>query len=513
MKSFRICNQNIRKWTGNKRILMILILMLFFTRVYTKNVVILAINMGKTISPWLLPFLLNRRYMKIIYLILVVFIFCDAPFIDTNQPYVFLRCNRNIWSIGQVLYIIIGSFIMVTMLFVSTIIVNIRYIRWDSTWGDVISYASVTNVLANMGLSNDTIGFSGKIVKYFSPLQAIAFTTLLLWMSFMLIGLIIYVINIITRSQLLGILTVSFLVMLSSGVDMLPGSIKERAIWFSPFSWNTLNNIKVTATSELPTIDYILGMYIGMIVILCIIAVVAGRKLVIDVHECSGGVANLKTDNISEDNSIINVIHVTKKFGQAVVLNDVNISFEKGKIHGLIGRNGSGKTMLMKCICGFVPITQGEIFVNGKMIGKDIDVPDKLGAIIETPGFLYNYSGYNNLKFLAAIQNKISKDEICDAIKLVGLDPDSKKHVGKYSLGMRQRLGLAQALMENPDILLLDEPMNGLDKHGVMEMRELFKKLADNGKTIIMANHSSEDIEALCDTVCEMDLGVLERIK
>ncbi|MCI5890130.1 MAG: hypothetical protein MRZ68_02905 [Lachnospira sp.] len=223
--------------------------------------------------------------MKIIYLILVVFIFCDAPFIDTNQPYVFLRCNRNIWSIGQVLYIIIGSFIMVTMLFVSTIIVNIRYIRWDSTWGDVISYASVTNVLANMGLSNDTIGFSGKIVKYFSPLQAIAFTTLLLWMSFMLIGLIIYVINIITRSQLLGILTVSFLVMLSSGVDMLPGSIKERAIWFSPFSWNTLNNIKVTATSELPTIDYILGMYIGMIVILCIIAVVAGRKLVIDVHE------------------------------------------------------------------------------------------------------------------------------------------------------------------------------------------------------------------------------------
>ena len=273
MKSFRICNQNIRKWTGNKRILMILILMLFFTRVYTKNVVILAINMGKTISPWLLPFLLNRRYMKIIYLILVVFIFCDAPFIDTNQPYVFLRCNR------------IGSFIMVTMLFVSTIIVNIRYIRWDSTWGDVISYASVTNVLANMGLSNDTIGFSGKIVKYFSPLQAIAFTTLLLWMSFMLIGLIIYVINIITRSQLLGILTVSFLVMLSSGVDMLPGSIKERAIWFSPFSWNTLNNIKVTATSELPTIDYILGMYIGMIVILCIIAVVAGRKLVIDVHE------------------------------------------------------------------------------------------------------------------------------------------------------------------------------------------------------------------------------------
>lgn len=211
--------------------------------------------------------------------------------------------------------------------------------------------------------------------------------------------------------------------------------------------------------------------------------------------------------------NIITVEHVTKRFGQATVLNDINVSFEKGKIHGLIGRNGSGKTVLMKCICGFVPVTEGKIIVNGKQIGKDIDVPDNIGAIIETPGFLYNYSGYNNLRFLAGINRKIGKEQIRDAIKMVGLDPDSKKHVGRYSLGMRQRLGLAQALMENPELLLLDEPMNALDKHGVAEMRELFKKLADEGRTIIMANHSAEDIEVLCDTVCEMDLGVLERIK
>lgn len=211
--------------------------------------------------------------------------------------------------------------------------------------------------------------------------------------------------------------------------------------------------------------------------------------------------------------NIITVEHVTKRFGQATVLNDINVSFEKGKIHGLIGRNGSGKTVLMKCICGFVPVTEGKIIVNGKQIGKDIDVPDNIGAIIETPGFLYNYSGYNSLRFLAGINRKIGKEQIRDAIKMVGLDPDSKKHVGRYSLGMRQRLGLAQALMENPELLLLDEPMNGLDKHGVAEMRELFKKLADEGRTIIMANHSAEDIEVLCDTVCEMDLGVLERIK
>ena len=210
---------------------------------------------------------------------------------------------------------------------------------------------------------------------------------------------------------------------------------------------------------------------------------------------------------------IIEISHVTKKYGAATVLNDVNISFEKGKIHGLIGRNGSGKTMLMKCICGFVPVTQGSITVNGKKIGKDIDVPENLGAIIETPGFLNNYSGYNNLKFLAGINKKIGREQIREAISFVGLDPDSKKHVGRYSLGMRQRLGLAQAIMENPDILLLDEPMNGLDKHGVKEMRELFKSLAQQGKTIIMANHSAEDIVVLCDTVCEMDLGVLTRVK
>ena len=211
--------------------------------------------------------------------------------------------------------------------------------------------------------------------------------------------------------------------------------------------------------------------------------------------------------------NVIEVCNVTKRFGTSEVLKDVSINFEKGKIHGLIGRNGSGKTMLMKCICGFVPVSEGKILVDNKEIGKDIDVPESIGAIIETPGFLYGYSGYNNLKFLAKINKKISKEKIRQTIQMVGLDPDSKKHVGKYSLGMRQRLGLAQAIMEDPEILLLDEPMNGLDKHGVGEMRELFRSFADQGKTIIMANHSSEDIEVLCDTVHEMDLGVISRVK
>ena len=208
---------------------------------------------------------------------------------------------------------------------------------------------------------------------------------------------------------------------------------------------------------------------------------------------------------------MIKVENLSKQFGKTEVLHQVNVSFAKGQIHGLIGRNGSGKTMLLKCICGFVPATSGTITVQGKVVGKDIDIPKNIGIIIETPGFLPGYSAYKNLKFLADISGKADKQAVKDAIKKVGLDPELKRHVGKYSLGMRQRLGLAQAIMEDPDILLLDEPMNGLDNEGVEEMRKFLLELKEQGKTIIIASHSKEDIEVLCDTVSEMDKGRLER--
>ena len=209
----------------------------------------------------------------------------------------------------------------------------------------------------------------------------------------------------------------------------------------------------------------------------------------------------------------INVENVTKSFGETTVLSDITVAFEKGKVHGLIGRNGSGKTMLMKCICGFVPVTAGTITIDGLRLKKDMDFPKNIGVIIETPGFLPSYNAYRNLKFLADIQGKIGREEIREAIKKVGLDPDSKKHVGKYSLGMRQRLGLAQAIMEDPSLLILDEPMNGLDKNGVAEMRELFRSLATDGRTILLASHNIADIDALCDTVSEMDAGVMTMIR
>lgn len=203
----------------------------------------------------------------------------------------------------------------------------------------------------------------------------------------------------------------------------------------------------------------------------------------------------------------IEIHNVTKRFRETTVLNGISLSLEKNKIHGLIGRNGSGKTMLLKCICGFVIPTTGMIKVNGKIIGKDVEVPENVGIIIEAPGFLPNYDGYTNLKFLASINKMISKEKILTTIEKVGLDPKSKRSVGKYSLGMRQRLGLAQALMEDPDILILDEPMNGLDNQGVSDIRTLLLELRNQGKTIILASHGKEDIEILCDTVHELDRG------
>lgn len=205
--------------------------------------------------------------------------------------------------------------------------------------------------------------------------------------------------------------------------------------------------------------------------------------------------------------STIEIKNLTKRYGEAEVLSNINMKLESGKIYGLVGRNGSGKTMLMKHILGFVKATQGTILINGKVVGENDDMQENIGAIIENPGFLPEYSGFTNLKLLAMIQGKIKDEQIKDAIRLVGLDPESKKAVGKYSLGMRQRLGLAQALMENPDILLLDEPLSGLDNDGVQEMWKLFLKQKEDGKLIVLASHSKEDIGTLFDEIFRFDKG------
>ena len=217
--------------------------------------------------------------------------------------------------------------------------------------------------------------------------------------------------------------------------------------------------------------------------------------------------------SVAKRKNAIQVKNLSKDFGQDRVLKCVNRDFESGKIHGIVGNNGSGKTVLMKCICGFLIPDSGSITVNGERVGVDVDFPRDMGLIIETPGFLPNMTGVKNLEILASLNKKIGLEEIAAAIRRVGLDPLMKKPVGKYSLGMRQRLGIAQAIMEDPALLILDEPLNGLDKHGVREMRQLIKGLKEQGKTILLASHNQGDIDELCDTVCEMDAGVMTMIR
>ena len=210
--------------------------------------------------------------------------------------------------------------------------------------------------------------------------------------------------------------------------------------------------------------------------------------------------------------AMISVEHVSLTIGTAQILRDVSAWFEEGQIHGIVGRNGNGKTMLMKCICGFIRPDSGKIFVDGKQVGRDVDFPPDLGLLIETPGFVPYYSGLKNLELLAAINRRASRERLNAFMEQVGLGDAKSKRVSKYSMGMRQRLGIAQAIMENPRLLILDEPLNGLDEQGVEDIRALLLELKSQGKTILLSSHNREDIDLLCDSVCKMEGGVLTRL-
>ncbi len=199
-----------------------------------------------------------------------------------------------------------------------------------------------------------------------------------------------------------------------------------------------------------------------------------------------------------------------KKVKNQLILNNINMEVEAGYIYGIVGRNGSGKSMLFKAISGLIAATSGEIRVFGEMI-SDGSFPKSLGLLLDKNGLLPNYSAFKNLKFLASINNNITDEEIEDAIRLVGLDPKDSKKVKKYSLGMKQRLGIAQAIMEKPKLLILDEPMNGLDEDGVRDIREIILKLKAQGVTIMISSHNSEDIDKLCDFVYVMKNGELTK--
>lgn len=201
-------------------------------------------------------------------------------------------------------------------------------------------------------------------------------------------------------------------------------------------------------------------------------------------------------------NEIIILKNIQLKLKKTCIFQNLNFSCKPGEIIGITGANGSGKSVLFKLIAGLYSPSYGEVLINGENIVPERKIPANLGALIEEPGFINYYSGFKNLQYLASIRGVVGNQEINDTLKIVGLYEQKDQKVKTYSLGMRKKLGIAQAIMENPSILLLDEPMNALDKSSVENMRTLFRKLSsEKGTTILIASHSEEDIRILCDKV------------
>ncbi len=204
--------------------------------------------------------------------------------------------------------------------------------------------------------------------------------------------------------------------------------------------------------------------------------------------------------------------NLTVCFGKTEVLHNVSCEFPSGEITGLMGRNGSGKTVLLKALCGMVIPQSGEILLDGQRLTPNNVNKFSIGTLIETPGYLRNYSALKNLEFIASLTGKNAKARAKDALFLVGLDWKLKKHVGAYSLGMRQRLGIAQAFLDDPDIILLDEPMNALDQECIRVISEQLRRLADAGKTIVIASHYIEDLKDLCSHLYQLADGEIHEV-
>ncbi len=207
------------------------------------------------------------------------------------------------------------------------------------------------------------------------------------------------------------------------------------------------------------------------------------------------------------------VENACKTLGGQRILNDITVNFEKGKAYGIVGRNGSGKSMLFQAICGFLTLDRGRVTVGGRVVGRDVDFPQEVGFIINAPGFIESFSGLANLEMLASLRGRIGREDIQRTMLRVGLDPKEPKAVRKYSTGMRQRLALAQALMEEPDILILDEPMNGIDREGVEDVLAVLTEEKAKKTTILLSSHIPGDVESVADEVFLMEKGCLSRMR
>ena len=204
---------------------------------------------------------------------------------------------------------------------------------------------------------------------------------------------------------------------------------------------------------------------------------------------------------------VIEIKDISKKIGDQSVLNHISLHLESGHVYGLKGRNGSGKTMLMRAVCGLIRLTEGEIEIDGEILRKDITFPGSVGVLIETPGFINNFSGYDNLQMITSIKEIVSNERVKETMELLGLDPADKKPLRKYSLGMKQKLGIAAAIVENPKLVILDEPTNALDEKSRQTFKEILGALREEGALVLLSCHDSEDLLELSDQIIEIQEG------
>lgn len=273
MEIFRICFQNIRKWTTNSRIMMCFMLAFLLVISYTGGLRIVANYLGEDMNPWIYPFLMTYRYIKIFFMIIFVFILCDAPFIDSNQISVILRTSRVKWCLGQILYIISSAFTYSVFLFLSSIIVNIRYIKWGTSWGTVIGKAGSSGIMNTLGVNYSTVNISNTIIRYYTPIQAIILTFIIQFLSMVMIGLIIYFFNSITKIKILGVVIAAFWILFTAIADN-----NAKMIWISPITWNSINNIDVAGATAYPSYSFVFSMYGITIIVLMILSIMASRK-------------------------------------------------------------------------------------------------------------------------------------------------------------------------------------------------------------------------------------------
>lgn len=209
----------------------------------------------------------------------------------------------------------------------------------------------------------------------------------------------------------------------------------------------------------------------------------------------------------------IEICDLTKVIKGSTILESISLDMTSGNIYGFQGVNGSGKTMLMREICGLILPTRGSVKIDGAQIGKDISFPKSVGLLLENPSFIGGYTGFENLKILAGIKNIVTDDEIKKSLSAVGLDPDDKRKYKKYSLGMKQRLGIACAVFEDPDLIIVDEPFNALDEEGCTLIEQLIVSLKEKGKLIILSCHDKEQLEHISDQIFILSQGSLKEKK